>query len=110
MNLPSGNRSISATLTGPDRTEIAQRLESLLQQCDGRLILFGSRARGNPHPASDIDLAVVAPRPIPGYLLATARQALEDSAVPFNVDLLDYAALSPAMRQSIDEEGIAWTD
>lgn len=100
----------SSSVSPADRQEIALRLESLLRQCEGTLILFGSRARGDPRPASDIDLAVRARHPVPAHLLATARQSLEDSRVPFNIDLLDYATLAPDMRRSIDREGIAWTD
>lgn len=93
-----------------DRLEISRQLAALLRQCEGRLILFGSRARGNPRATSDIDLAVRGRRPIPAHLLATARQALEDSRVPFNVDLLDYATLAPDMQRVIDAEGVPWTD
>ncbi|MBL8491624.1 MAG: nucleotidyltransferase domain-containing protein [Rhodocyclaceae bacterium] len=42
-----------------------------------RLILFGSRARGDAHGTSDIDIAVAAKVPIPRHVLATARECLE---------------------------------
>lgn len=93
-----------------DRAEVLRRLAPLLHACGGRLLLFGSRARGDARPASDIDLAVRAAGPIPAHWLASARESLEDSLVPFKVDLLDYAALSPEMRQAIDREAVAWTD
>jgi len=93
-----------------DRAEVLRRLAPLLHACGGRLLLFGSRARGDARPASDIDLAVHATDPIPAHWLASARESLEDSAVPFRIDLLDYATLSSEMRQAIDKEAVAWTD
>lgn len=97
-------------LTLQDRREIARRLAPLLRACGGRLLLFGSRARGDARAASDIDLAISAAGPIPAHLLAAARESLEESVVPFRVDLLDYATLSPEMRRAIDREAVAWTD
>jgi predicted nucleotidyltransferase len=64
---------------------------------------FGSRVRGEAHPASDLDLVVRCPRdpeqPMPGLL--ALRAALCDSPLPFSVDLLDWAAISEGMRQAI---------
>ena len=47
---------------------------------------------------------------MPAALLAEARQALDDSLVPFRVDLLDYATASAELRQAIDRDGIEWTE
>jgi predicted nucleotidyltransferase len=96
-------------LPDQDKAEILHRLQPLLRHCGGRLVLFGSRARRDARAASDIDLAIRGETPVPPALLAEARQALEDSRVPFRVDLLDYAAASPELQRAIDREGIEWT-
>jgi len=64
---------------------------------------FGSRVRGEAHPASDLDLVVRCPwdpdQPTPGLL--ALRAALCDSPLPFPVDVLDWAAISQGMRGAI---------
>jgi predicted nucleotidyltransferase len=48
-------------LQGMSEREIINRMSRLLQQAyqPRRIVLFGSRARGNAHPGSDVDLLVV---------------------------------------------------
>ncbi len=50
--------------------EIAQRYKATLERTihPVKLILFGSQARGNPGPGSDIDIAVVVDRVEGDYL------------------------------------------
>lgn len=60
----------------------------------------GSRVRGQSHPGSDLDLVVRNPgdldRPQPGISLL--RSALRESDLPFLVEVIDWARLSPAFR------------
>ncbi len=74
------------------------------------LILFGSRARGQAHRWSDIDVAVQPRRPLPPGLLAEARAALEDSRLLLNGDLVDLEKAGPALRAAIAREGIIWNE
>jgi predicted nucleotidyltransferase len=97
-------------LSDDDRRTITLLLSPILQRSAAQLILFGSRARGDARPASDIDLALRAPEPLPPDLLALARETLEESNLPFRVDLLDYAVVPPEMRQAIDREGMPWRE
>lgn len=54
-----------------------------------RVILFGSRAKGNYHAGSDIDLAVVASGMTYSQLL-TISTDIDDLNLLYKVDLLDY--------------------
>lgn len=54
-----------------------------------RVILFGSRAKGNYHAGSDIDLAVVAFGMTYTQLL-TISTDIDDLNLLYKVDLLDY--------------------
>lgn len=97
------------TLLNPqDRSAIEQIVAPLLARRDARLKLFGSRARGDARPASDIDLALVAKQPIAATDMAVLREALDESQIPFRIDLVDYASAPSYLRAAIDREGIPW--
>jgi predicted nucleotidyltransferase len=67
--------------------EIVRRLVDKLQP--GKIILFGSRARGNQRPDSDVDLLIIKPSSeSPHRRLRPAYQALWGIRVP--IDILWY--------------------
>lgn len=69
-------------------------------------ILFGSRAKGNYKPGSDIDLAVKGEE-IGREDLAALWSAFEDSPLPFFVDIIDYDSIrNPELKAHIDRVGV----
>ncbi len=72
-------------------------------------MLFGSRAKGCAARASDVDVAVLPLQPLPGGLLSSIREALEESSVPWRVDLVDLSEVDEPFRSRVLEEGIEWT-
>lgn len=70
--------------------------------------LFGSRARGPVRRASDVDIAVEAQEPLPPRVLARLRDRLEESTVPYRVDILDLASAGDALRERVKREGVVW--
>lgn len=75
-----------------------------------RVILFGSRAKGNFRPGSDIDLCVDAPG------LNLSRQLdietrLDDLLLPWKIDLVHLQAIdNPALLEHIERVGVVLTD
>lgn len=55
------------------------------------VFLFGSWARGDPRRTSDIDIAVLPRGRLPPGLLSRVREALEESTIPYPVDVVDLA-------------------
>lgn len=74
-----------------------------------RVYLFGSRARGEGSRASDIDVAVLPLTPLPPWVLSVLRENLEESGVPYQVDLVDLSLADPAFRERILKEGVLWS-
>jgi len=70
--------------------------------------LFGSWARGAQRPTSDIDVAIESADPLPRALLASLREALEESTIPNRVDVVDLAETDAAFRDRVRREGILW--
>ncbi len=72
-----------------------------------RVILFGSRARGDADERADVDLAVLAPDAGQREWLDLAFDLEElASPVPVQVVRLDQAA--PGLRERVLEEGDVW--
>ena len=70
-----------------------------------KIYLFGSRARGDEGMHSDIDIAIEGDAL--GSRLSQARFALEESLVPYKIDLVDLSKAS-YLKGIIEKEGIVW--
>lgn len=89
--------------------EVRQIIRDALGESDVTIYLFGSWARGAATPLSDIDVAVEPHRPLPRGALARARERLEESCVPYRVEVVDLSEADPAFRQRVLEEGVRWS-
>ena len=66
-----------------------------------KVILFGSRARGDFHRTSDIDLAVIG-----GDVARFALDVDEETTTLLKYDIVDLnGAVQPELRRSIEREG-----
>jgi uncharacterized protein len=70
-----------------------------------RVVLFGSRARGDHGPRSDIDLAVEAPEASTEDR-ARVVELVEDAPTLLSVDLVRLDVAEPALRAAVAREGI----
>lgn len=63
---------------------------------------FGSRVQQTAKKTSDLDLAVVADKPLDAARMADLREAFSQSALPFKVDIVDLAKISESFRHLIE--------
>lgn len=72
-----------------------------------RVILFGSRAKGNYRPGSDIDLCLDAPdMSLPEKLALDS--AIDDLMLPWKVDLVLWQGIdNEALREHIQRVGLS---
>lgn len=89
--------------------EVKQLLCEVLGSQQVAVYLFGSWARGEATSVSDIDIALDSEAPIPPGMLARLRERLEDSHVPYRVDVVDLTRADPAFRQRVRDEGVRWS-
>ena len=73
---------------------------------NARVLLFGSRVRGDSRSWSDIDVAVQADPSLPVGSLSALREALEESSCLLNVDVVDFNDADAALRDVIARESI----
>jgi uncharacterized protein len=68
--------------------------------------LYGSRAKGTFHARSDVDLVVFGAG-LNRFLIAEMLLDLEDSDLPYTVDLQNYEELkNRALKEHIDRVGV----
>ena len=73
-------------------------------------ILYGSRAKGNYRPGSDIDLILKGPQLSP-RILCQIQDNLEDGPLPYRVDLSIFAQITHAeLVTHIERVGIVFYD
>lgn len=80
-----------------------------LAEHPARVYLFGSCARGDGGHWSDIDVAIDPMEPLPPGLIGEMNEALEESTVPYFVDVIDLRSARGELRQEVEREGIEWT-
>nr|WP_295835863.1 nucleotidyltransferase domain-containing protein [uncultured Azospirillum sp.] len=73
-----------------------------------RVYLFGSCARGDGGHWSDIDVAIDPAEPLPPGLIGEINEELEESTVPYFVDVVDLRAAGRSYRKEVEREGIEW--
>ena len=75
-----------------------------------RVYFFGSRSRGRASPSSDIDVAILPLELLPTGVLSAIRETLEESSIPYQVDLVNLSVADPGFKKRVIEEGIVWID
>jgi predicted nucleotidyltransferase len=72
--------------------------------------LFGSFARDEARPSSDIDIAVDPHGSLPPGTMAKLREELEESNIPQRVEVVDLRDADPEFRARVRREGVVWSD
>lgn len=67
---------------------------------------FGSRAKWQAKPHSDLDLAVITDQPLSLEVSAALSDAFAESDLPWRVDVVDWATTSEAFRRIIQRDRV----
>jgi type I restriction enzyme S subunit len=74
---------------------------------DREVWAFGSRAKWTAKEFSDLDIAVIGEESISIGLMADLREAFQESVLPFKVDVVDWAAITPSFRKVVEADRVA---
>jgi uncharacterized protein len=75
-----------------------------------RVYLFGSWARQEEKQSSDIDIAIESQSPLSPFTWNKLIEHIEESAIPYKVDVVDMHNAEGTFIQKVKEEGILWKD
>jgi predicted nucleotidyltransferase len=105
---PSKLSGDETTLEDRSLAQITAILTEVFLDKPCAVYLFGSRARGTNNPASDFDIAIEAADDISNEL-SLAREHLEESNIPYIVELVELQATSQEFAHKIQQEGfVLW--
>jgi hypothetical protein len=90
--------------------ELRRMVLTALGEHEATVWLFGSCARGEARQHSDIDIAILPRDDLPLSFFAELDADIEDSAIPYDVDLVDLRHADPALVEEVRREGVKWRD
>ncbi len=64
-----------------------------------KVFIFGSRATGDSKKFSDYDIGIIGKKSVPWKTLALIEEALEESDLPFKVDIVDFSLVSSKFKK-----------
>jgi predicted nucleotidyltransferase len=98
----------------PVRERAIERLRRIvlnaLADYDPAVWLCGSCARGDVRQPDDIDVAIYPRDDLPASFFTELAAELEESIIPYDVDLVDLREADPALRDEVLWTGIGWRD
>ena len=103
-----------AGAVNPTRERALEELRGMvlgaLGEHDAAVWLFGSCARGEARQHSDIDIAILPRDALPDGFLADLASEIEESSIPYDVDLVDLRHAPPGLQEEVHREGVKWKD
>ena len=74
-----------------------------------KVFIFGSRAVGNVSKFSDLDIGVIGTKPLDPRTIFEMEHELEESLVPYKVDIVDFFNVDDAFKKMALKKIIEWS-
>jgi len=91
-------------------TQLRNIINGVVKGVPVNVYLFGSWARKQEKRTSDIDIALYSKDKIPMKVWVELHENINDSTIPFHVDLVDLSTTNPVFIEKVMKEGIIWKD
>ncbi len=89
-------------------TLLEDMIKDAFKDSDVKIVLFGSRARGDYAKTSDIDIGILPGGKINKKELILLREKMENSNIPYKVDIVDLSQTSREFKEKALKEGLLW--
>ncbi len=83
---------------------------SFLKDEDVKVVLFGSRARGDFINTSDVDVGIIIGKRFDRKKLILLREYIEELNIPYKVEIIDFSTVSEEFKQMALKERVIWKD
>ena len=90
--------------------ELRRMVLAALGEHGAEVWLFGSCARAEVQQHSDIDIAILPRDDLPDGFFAELAADIEESPIPYDVDLVDLRHADPSLVEEVRREGLKWRE
>ncbi len=90
-------------------TEFLKQLLIKKLPADSKIFLFGSRAQRKHSTSSDVDIGIESENLSP-MLLSEIKEIIEESFVPYHVDLVDFSQVSDDFKREALKQIEIWKE
>jgi len=79
--------------------EIKEIIFRFLDPKEYQVFIFGSRVTGKAKKFSDYDIGIFGKKPVPWHVLSEIEEALEESDLPYKVDIVDFSLVPSKFKK-----------
>ena len=90
---------IKAMLDEKIKKQIRKIIGQHLPADNYKIFIFGSRTTEEHRRFSDIDVGILGQERIPGHIIVKIKEELENSRVPYKIDVVDFQTVSDEFRR-----------
>ncbi len=90
--------------------ELKEVFLEFLKDEEVKVVLFGSRARGEFVNTSDVDVGLVIGDGVDRRKLILLREYIEEMNIPYKVEIVDFSTVSEEFKKMALKEAIVWKD
>ena len=90
--------------------KLKNEIITFLKDENVKIIIFGSRARGDNYPGADADIGIIPYCKFDNTKLALLNERIEGLNVPYKVDIVNLDEASESFKKEALKQMIVWKD
>jgi len=75
-----------------------------------KIVLFGSRARGDNCISSDVDIGIIPYEKFEDKKITLLKEKIENSNIPYKVEIVNFMQVSREFKQEALKKVVIWKD
>ncbi len=75
-----------------------------------KIVLFGSRARGDNYISSDVDIGIIPYGKFDEKKITILKTNVENLNIPYKVEIVDFSGVSESFKKETLKEAVVWKE
>ncbi|GJQ60238.1 MAG: nucleotidyltransferase domain-containing protein [Candidatus Scalindua sp. AMX11] len=90
--------------------KLKEIISKYLKDEDIKVVLFGSRARGEFVNTSDVDVGIISGKRADRKKLILLREYIDGLNIPYKVEIVDFSTVSEEFKNMVLKEAVVWKE
>jgi predicted nucleotidyltransferase len=90
--------------------KLKKEIIDFLKNDNVKIVLFGSRARGDNYISSDVDIGIMPYGKFDEKKITLLKANVENLNIPYKVEIVDLSGVSESFRKESLKEAVVWKD